>query len=272
MVAQAKRHHASILRVSSRKTECVSWWWIAIPRQNATAGLGIDPGRLERSMYDVFMGVFEGYPDASITDVIVTTASGIDLALATLELVGAEPFLYNIDERASIVKEALGSVALAYDFILMDTPPSIGQFVINGLVAADHTVVTLDPGTFALKGIGALSAIFDDIREMLDQEVVAEFAILTRWRDTKPRTGGLALFLKRIFSGDDTMEERERKRLKHLEDEVKKTFSRVFTAPYSSAIYETQAQGLPISHYAPESDVGAEYRAIAGALVSLKEQ
>jgi chromosome partitioning protein len=146
----------------------------------------------------------------------------------------------------------------------------MGQFVINGLVAADHTVVTLDSGTFALKGMEALSTVFGDIREMLGEDVAADIAILTRWKgsgDPAPGAGGLALFLKRIFSpASSAEEERERERLKAFESEVRKAFKQVFTVPYSPAIYETQQKGLPISHYAPESDAGREYRAIATAL------
>jgi len=241
------------------------------PQANATTGLGVNPETLELSMYDVFMTVFEGFPDVGISDVIVPTASGIDLAPATLDLVGVEPYLYGIEDRAGVLKEALDRVKDTYDFILIDTPPSMGQFVINGLVAADHTIVTLDPGTFALRGMEALSTVFGDIRELLGEDVATDFAILTRWRgsgDPAAGTGGLALFLKRIFSPASSAEdERERERLKAFESEVRKAFRQVFTVPYSPAIYETQQQGIPISHYAPESDAGREYRAITTALL-----
>jgi len=246
------------------------------PQANATTGLGVNPETLELSMYDVFMAVFEGFPDAGISDVIISTASGIDLAPATLDLVGVEPYLYGIEDRAGVLKEALDDVKDAYDFILIDTPPSMGQFVINGLVAADHTIVTLDPGTFALRGMEALSTVFGDIREILGEDVATDFAILTRWRgsgDPAAGTGGLALFLKRIFSpASSAEEEKERERLKAFESEVRKAFKQVFTVPYSPAIYETQQQGLPISHYAPESDAGRKYRAIATALLERDEK
>ena len=243
------------------------------PQANATAGLGVDPDTLELSMYDLFMSAFEGFPDVVINDIIVPTASGVDLAPATLDLVGVEPYLYSIDDRAGLLREALAGVRGNYDFILIDTPPSMGQFVINGLVAADHTIVTLDPGTFALRGMEALSTVFHDIREMLGENVTTDLAILTRWKgpdDRAAKTGGLALFLKRIFSsGPSPEEERERERLKMFEAEVRKAFKQVFIVPYSPAIYETQQKGLPISHYAPESDAGMEYRAITTALLEL---
>ena len=240
------------------------------PQANATSGLGVDPERVEQSMYDVFMSVFEGFPDARITDIIVPTASGIYLAPATLDLVGVEPYLYGIDDRAGILREVLTPVRDTYDFILIDTPPSMGQFVINGLVAADHTVVTLDAGTFALNGMEALSMIFNDIREMIGEEVNADFAILTRWGGSDDSGGGLALFLKRIFSpASFAEEERETERLKAFESEVRKKFRQVFVVHYSPLIYEAQQKGLPISHYAPESKPGRDYRAVATALESL---
>lgn len=240
------------------------------PQANATSGLGVDPERVEQSMYDVFMSVFEGFPDARITDIIVPTASGIYLAPATLDLVGVEPYLYGIDDRAGILREALTPVRDTYDFILIDTPPSMGQFVINGLVAADRTVVTLDAGTFALNGMEALSMIFNDIREMIGEDVNADFAILTRWGGSDDSGGGLALFLKRIFSpASFAEEEREKERLKTFESEVRKKFKQVFVVHYSPLIYEAQQKGLPISHYAPESKPGRDYRAVATALESL---
>ncbi|WP_292410920.1 MULTISPECIES: ParA family protein [unclassified Methanoculleus] len=246
------------------------------PQANATTGLGIVPETLELSMYDVFMSTFEGFPDVVIEDIIIPTASGIDLAPATLDLVGVEPYLYGIEDRAGLLKEALARVRDNYDFILIDTPPSMGQFVINGLVAADHTIVTLDSGTFALRGMEALSMVFDDIREMLGEDVVADFAILTRWKGSGSQatgTRGLALFLKRIFSpGSSAEEEKEQERLKTFESEVKKTFKQVFTVPYSPAIYESQQRGLPISHYAPENEAGREYRAITTALLELDNE
>lgn len=240
------------------------------PQANATSGLGVDPERVEQSMYDVFMSVFEGFPDARIADIIVPTASGIYLAPATLDLVGVEPYLYGIDDRAGILREVLTPVRDTYDFILIDTPPSMGQFVINGLVAADRTVVTLDAGTFALNGMEALSMIFNDIREMIGEDVNADFAILTRWGGSDDSGGGLALFLKRIFSpASFAEEEREKERLKAFESEVRKKFKQVFVVHYSPLIYEAQQKGLPISHYAPESKPGRDYRAVATALESL---
>ena len=104
-------------------------------------------------MYDVFMSNIEDFPETKIEDIIRTTSVGIDLAPSQLDLVGVDPYLYRTEGRAGILRAALNSVSDRYDFILIDTPPSMGQLVINGLFAADHIIVTLDSGTFALDGV-----------------------------------------------------------------------------------------------------------------------
>jgi chromosome partitioning protein len=243
------------------------------PQANATSGLGIDPFSRSKNMYDVFMGVFEGYPDVSLEDTIVSTPSGIDLVPSSLDLVGVEPFLYNIDDRAGILKELLEPVGEAYDHILIDTPPSMGQFVINGLVAADKTIVTLDSGIFALRGIEALGTIFDDIEEIIGGEVVADLAILTRWNGKEaadPPASRLGAFLKRLLYGDDGAEqaEEERRRFDAIAKEVRDLFSMVYQVPYDRRIYEAQQQGLPISHYAPACPAAVVYREIADVVRS----
>lgn len=163
------------------------------PQANATSGLGINPETVDLSMYDVFMSEFEGFPDIDIQDIVVNSPSGIDIAPSTLDLVGVEPFLYNVEYRSVILREILAPHKNEYDFILIDTPPSMGQFVINGLIAADHTIVTFDRGVFALNGLATLRTIFNDIEELVGEKISPDMAILTRWDSIsgKRKTGNL---------------------------------------------------------------------------------
>lgn len=243
------------------------------PQANATSGLGIDPTVQPKNMYDAFMSIFEGFPDVSLEDTIIPTASGIDLAPSSLDLVGVEPYLYNLDDRTSILKELIAGVRDKYDLILIDTPPSMGQFVINGLIAADRTIVTLDSGIFALRGIEALGTIFDDIEENIGQEIVADMAILTRWGASVPQPSAIdsfAAFLKRLFgeSATPAKDELDARRLASIEEEVRKLFKEVYTVPYDRHIYEAQQQGMPISHYAPASEAALVYRTIAAIVAT----
>ena len=235
------------------------------PQANATSGLGIDPSALDRSIYDVFMSSVEGYPRVSIRDVTLHTEPGIDIAPSTLDLVGVEPFLYMIEHRFRILKDELSGVKGRYDFILIDTPPSMGQLVINGLIAADHTIVTFDRGVFALNGLNTLMTIFDDIEEMVGEKISPDMAILTRWSHMNGKNPWFMKILSVLGIGDQGVEEREN--LATIENEVKTHFPRVFAVPFDQAIYQAQKSGLPISHFAPGSEAGIVYEQITGDIL-----
>lgn len=251
----------------------------ADPQANATMGLGIYPDSRRRHMYDVFMSVFEGFPDVPITEVITKTEAGIDLAPSNLDLVGVEPSLYMIDDRAGILRDLLEPVRHAYDYILIDTPPSMGQFVINGLVAADQIVVTIDAGIFALRGIDGLETIFADISEIVGHRVTADLAVLTRWETPAPPVAPVRPgLLARIFgrgtprvpaagppSPDGAADAERRAR---VEAEVRRRIGRVETVPFSREVYEAQQRGLPIAHYAPDSPAGLAYRRITEGVLT----
>jgi len=230
-------------------------------------------------MYDVFMSRAEGFPDVKISEIIKNTSSGIDLAPSHLDLVGVDPYLYTIENRAAVLKEALGDVVDRYDYILIDTPPSMGQFVINGLYAADRIVITLDSGTFALNGILALTTIFADMKEDLGKEIRADMAIVTRWGESEPgcqvpheEKNDIFSVLRNIFykPSELTPEEkkadedrrREHERRLAMLGEIQARFPSVHTVPFSPAVYESQKHGLPISHFAPDSSAGVAYRSI----------
>ena len=215
-------------------------------------------------------------------DIIKKTSSGIDLAPAHLELVGAEPYLYHASFPTGVLKEALIEVKDQYSFIFIDTPPSIGQFVLNGLYAADHVIVTLDSGSFALNGILTLSTIFSDIKDDLGKQIRPDMAIVSRWGEgiihpcVQPEgeeRKDIFTRLRNIFykqpepSPQDikaSLElKNEQERLSKTLTVIKKLFPSVYTVPFSPAVYEAQKRGLPISHFAPDSPAGIAYKTIA---------
>jgi chromosome partitioning protein len=232
-------------------------------------------------MYEVFMSGIDDFPKFMIQDVIKKTASGIDLAPAHLNLVGAEPYLYHAEFPTGVLKQALTNIRDQYSYIFIDTPPSLGQFVINGLYAADHVIVTLDSGSFALNGITTLSTIFSDIKEGLGKEIRPDMAIVSRWGEgliqscPKPEAEeGKDLFsrIRNIFykppehSPEYLRAEEEHKkeqtRLLTTLNEIKHRFPSVYTVPYSPEVYEAQKRGMPISHFAPGSNAGIAYKTI----------
>lgn len=251
------------------------------PQANATVGLGYSPQTTGKNMYDVFMSRAGGFPETKLTDIIRHTPSGIDLAPSHLDLVGVDPYLYRIEGRASILRDALAEITGNYDFILIDTPPSMGQLVINGLFAADHVIVTLDSGTFALEGVTTLSTIFRDMKEDLSREIQPDIAIVTRWGEggvpctceAPPEKNDLLSIIRNLFykKPEPTQAEikaledqkTEQERLLSMLCEIRRLFRTVYTVPYSPLIYEAQKRGLPISSFAPESSAGVAYKTIA---------
>ena len=256
------------------------------PQANATVGLGYGSQSSGRNMYDVFMSGFEEFPTTAITEIIRSTPSGIDLAPSHLDLVGADPYLYKMDNRAEVLKNALAPVITTYDFILVDTPPSMGQLVINGLYAADHVIVTVDSGSFALDGISTLSTIFSDMKIDLGREIKPELAIITRYGEgpvpeNKPETPEKQdiftvlhnLFYKKPEPTADEIHKKEEEKTEHerlvaLEAEIRRLFTEVYTVPYSPQIYEAQKRGLPISKFAPDSSAGVAYKTLADVIIS----
>jgi chromosome partitioning protein len=212
------------------------------PQANATSALGIDKNNLGESMYDVMVG------DAEIADVVLETEiENIHLAPATLDLVGAESHLYRINNRISILKHSIEGIRKYYDYIMIDTPPGPGLFIINGVVASDYTIVTLDPGVFALEGIETLSLIFDDINESSGVKINPRIAILTRCNKA-------SLFSKITGKRDP---------VKEIKKGMKGFFGLVYTVPYGVEVYEAQLKGVPISHYNPKCKAGVAYKKIA---------
>jgi chromosome partitioning protein len=159
-----------------------------------------------------------------------------------------------------------------YDFIMIDTPPSMGQFVVNGLVASDRRIITFDRGIFALNGLQTLMTIFSDIREATGDSIVPDLAILTRWdrKGDERQSSGFRAFLDLLSGHRKQSDDRDEERVTRFEEEVRKYFSLVYSVPYGREIYEAQQQGIPISHFAPDSEAGLAYARITGVVEKWK--
>lgn len=212
------------------------------PQGNATAGLGIDRRTVEYSVYDVLFGV------KNMENVIIETASNINLAPSSLDLLAAEIQMSGVKNQTGILKENLRNIKKYYDYILIDVPPGSTMLMINGIVASDNIIIPLDSGIFAVEAMETLTTLLEDIREELKIETNIMLMLL---RKCPPTTIFVRTPTKDVYN--------------MLSDFLainSVRIPKILTIPYSIKVYAAQMKGMPISHYAPYSDVGRAYKKI----------
>src|SRR5439155_1228163 len=129
------------------------------PQANATSGVGRSKNE-EKSMYPVLV---DGMP---IRDIIIATdLPTLFLAPSSVDLVGAEVELRDAIGREYYLRKALEPINGEYDYVLIDSPPSLGLLTINGLTAANSVVVPMQCEYFALEGISQLMTTVERVRD-----------------------------------------------------------------------------------------------------------
>ncbi|MFA6533741.1 MAG: ParA family protein [Patescibacteria group bacterium] len=146
------------------------------PQANATSGLGIDHQTLPYGIYEVIAGL------QPLRQVVVGTAhAGLKVAPATISLAGASVELVNEAEREFKLYRALLEGAGAYDYILVDCPPSLGLITINSLTAGDEVLIPVQAEYYALEGLGQLLNTINLVKENLKPNLNILGAVLTMY-------------------------------------------------------------------------------------------
>src|SRR5207244_10549328 len=133
------------------------------PQGNLTMSQGLNPDEIERSMFDVLV---HKLPIEEIVE-----KREIDVAVSSIDLAGAELALSAMIGRERALEKALVSVREKYDYILIDTPPSLGLLTINAFVAADGVIVPVQCEYLSLRGLVQLENTLTMIRENLNPRV-----------------------------------------------------------------------------------------------------
>jgi len=147
------------------------------PQGNAGSAVGVSRDEVEgRSVYEVLL---DGAPISEA--VRKTELKFLDLVPASRHLVGAELELGGADRRDQRLRAALLPAADAYEYVIVDCPPSLGILTLNGLVAARGVIIPIQCEYFALEGLADVLRTIDLVREEANPELAVEGIVLTMW-------------------------------------------------------------------------------------------
>jgi chromosome partitioning protein len=182
------------------------------PQGNLTMSQGIDPDKVEKSLYDVLVN------DMPISEIIVERE--IDIAVASIDLAGAEIAMSTKIGRERSLEKALKEVSGYYDFVCIDTPPSLGLLTINALTAANKVIVPVQCEYLSMRGLVQLQNTLKMIQENLNPDVKIE-GILPTMLDARTVHAKEAVEILEENFGDLVFKSRIRKAIKFAEAPVK---------------------------------------------------
>jgi len=217
------------------------------PQASLTSAAGVSIGPHDPTIYTAIHAYISTSDVPDMRRVVRVVAPGLELLSSSIELAGAELELQNTVRREYVLGEILSGVSGAYDTILIDCPPSLSLLTVNALTAADEVLIPVVPDYLASRGLGLLlTSIAQTRKTKLNPRLRVAGVILTLVdaRTTHSRETADSI---RAFLGDEIP----------VFGEVKR----------STKVAEANAAGLPVTAYAPQSDVAAAYHQIADALL-----
>ncbi len=211
------------------------------PQGNLTMSQGMNPDVIERSMFDVLV---HRIPISEIVE-----RAEVDIAVASIDLAGAELALSALIGRERALDKALAEVRGHYDYVLIDTPPSLGLLTINAFVAATGVIVPVQCEYLSLRGLVQLENTLAMVRENLNPLVKVEGIVPTMYDGRTLHAREAIEILEENF-GDLVFSTRIRKTVRYAEAPVK---------------------GSSVLRYDPTGSAAEAYRALARELVAKEE-
>nr|AGF87230.1 chromosome partitioning protein [uncultured organism] len=209
------------------------------PQGNATMGSGIDKRMLERSVYQVLVGL-SGLEEATLR----SESGGYDVLPANRELAGAEVELVDLPRREFRLRDALAAAPAAYNFVLIDCPPSLSLLTLNALTCAHGVIIPMQCEYYALEGLSDLANTIKRVHANLNREL---------------RIVGL---LRVMFDPRVTLQQQ-------VSEEVKRHFGeKVFATviPRNVRLAEAPSHGVPGVVFDPRSRGALAYLEFAAEL------
>ena len=146
----------------------------ADPQANASTGLGLDIDQVKYSIYDCLINGISA--DEAI---VQTDVRNLDMICSSIDLVGAEIELTNLENREYKFKAVLDSITGSYDYIFIDCLPSLGILTINALTAADSVLIPVQCEIFSLQGLGKLKNTISLVSQNLNPGLEIEGIVLS---------------------------------------------------------------------------------------------
>lgn len=201
------------------------------PQANLSQSLGVvEP---DTNIYGAIRGDYKLQP--------IEILKGLDLIPSTLDLSGAEVEMSGEAGREYILKELIEPIRSSYDFIIIDSPPSLGLLTINSFTASDEILIPLQAQYLALQGLTKLIEVVDKIKRRLNKELEIGGVFITQYDKRKVLNRDVAETIKT-----------------HFKDEVFKTMIRD-----NIALAEAPANGLDIFRYSPKSYGAEDYLSLS---------
>ncbi len=206
------------------------------PQGNATSGLGLDRGSLDGSIYDAVID------DVVLHDLFVAgPVDGLTVIPSSIALAGAEIELAPLEQRERRLARLVRAVAHEFDYVLIDSPPSLGLLTVNALTAADAVLIPIQCEYYALEGLTQLIETVNLVRDHLNPPLALKGVVLTMYDGRTNLSAQVADEVRR-----------------HLGTAVYET-----VIPRSVRLSEAPSHGLPIPLYRPESRGAEAYAELA---------
>lgn len=222
------------------------------PQANATSGLGINIHEIKKSIYHVLLG------ELKVLEILQPTkVNNLKIAPSNLDLTGAEVELVGLLGREACLKKALLPIRENFDFMMIDSPPSLGLLTINALCASDSVLIPVQCEYYALEGLTQLINTIKLVKENLNPNLSIEGLFLTMADFRTNLTREVIQEVKRYFSGD-----------RQIGSEVKE---RVFKTiiPRSIRLSEAPSFGKPIVLFDKDSIGAIRYEELTKEILGL---
>lgn len=211
------------------------------PQGNATSGLGVDKQSLKATVLDVVAG------GLSLGKVVLTTRhKNLYLVPATPELANAEVELAKAERRFTRLKSALADQADFYDFVIIDSPPSLSLLTVNGLIAAQYVLLPVQAEFYAMEGLSQLLETMQLVRKGLNPTLELIGVVVTMVDSRTALSGQVHEEIKKHFPG--------------------KVFDTVI--PRNVRLAEAPSHGLPVGAYDRWSKGARAYKVLTKEIQS----